>query len=69
MQKNDWLKGYADGAFVIKGYIKTFGWARAKGIVKDIIRYKMHHPASWVSHPISRDWNAGYIDAILDSVN
>lgn len=62
-----YLSGYSNGAYLVSNLLRRFGWARAKGEVKQIIsmeitQFQPEQSAFYQSY-------CGYIDAMLDSVN
>lgn len=59
-EEMEWLIDYRCAAYYIKEEIRTRGWARAKGEIKDIIKDNIK------SGEIVRP---GFVDATLDSVN
>lgn len=59
---NTWLEGYAWGTALLKYHLEVDGWARTKGWLKRAVSNAL--PCG-----VHEDFSAGWMDAILDSVN
>jgi len=63
--ENWYLVGYKEAIATIKHDLQKYGWARAKGYVKNYISWKGYKESNY---PLC-DYSKGYLDALLDSVN
>ena len=61
-----WLFGYISGTKWLWASMRVTGWARTKGSIKEQIACKL---SSIKNQTYETDWEIGFTDAILDSLN